>query len=126
MITGISTALAGWSQDFNGWGDEVDSSDSDFQGSAAGALKQKLIEFKNQLGGIHTQLTTPDVAGTLQLAGDAMMNAAKTLMDARTNWAYTRTPTRPGSSRSSSCTRFLLPHSTRPRPPSTHSTEAPT
>lgn len=86
MITGLNQLLEKWIPQFKSWADAIDVPDGDFQGSAAGVLKHRVIEFQNQLQSISDQLTNPDLAGELNTVAGNMAQVARNLSQAYDDW----------------------------------------
>jgi hypothetical protein len=86
MVKSLADLADSWATQFGDWADGVDSSDSDFQGSAAGVLHERLIQFKSQLKSIALQLRTPDIAGDLSGTADTMKQVANSLAAAYNAW----------------------------------------
>jgi hypothetical protein len=86
MITGLNQLLDRWIPKFKSWADGIDAPDGDFQGSAAGVLKQRVIAFQNQLRSISDQLVNPDLAGTLNAVAGDMAQVARNLSQAYDEW----------------------------------------
>lgn len=85
-IKELSAMLDAWQQNISGWADDVDSSNSDFQGTAAGVFKQTLMQFSNQIDAITTQMANPQVVNSLVQAGDTMTSVAQRLAGAFQAW----------------------------------------
>ena len=86
MVTGINQLLEKWIPQFNSWADDVNAPGGDFQGSAAGVLKQHLTAFRVQLQGISDQLTNPGLAADLNSTAGNMVQVAKDLSAAFDSW----------------------------------------
>lgn len=85
-IENVASLLNTWRQTINGWANDIDVPDGDFQGSAAGIFKNTLLQFTAQMNALTTQLATQNLADQLYGTGAAMVEAVWNLQQAFETW----------------------------------------
>jgi hypothetical protein len=85
-LTDVGTLLDKWTQSFTGWTNDLDTPDSDWQGSAAGVFKHTLEQYTAVLKALRTQLATSQITKSLDDAESAMATSVGLLSQAIESW----------------------------------------
>ncbi|MFJ4884228.1 hypothetical protein [Streptomyces sp. NPDC088731] len=88
-VRGVQQLLDQWSQQLAKLGDGIDVPDSEFQGSAAGSLKNVLAGIGGELTQIVRQLTKPDWTKELDAARTQLQTSTEQLRAAHEKWLNT-------------------------------------
>ncbi|HEX3783774.1 MAG TPA: hypothetical protein VHX38_29270, partial [Pseudonocardiaceae bacterium] len=75
-----------WRQNFTQWANDVDSNDSDFQGSAAGVFRQTLMSFANMLQALSEQFAAPKFVSQLASLENVMNSNVTTFRNKVDAW----------------------------------------
>jgi hypothetical protein len=86
VLAGVGSTLDTWAQNFNTWANDVDTSDSDWQGSAAGVFKNTLEQYTSTLRAVSSQLASLKIANALINADSVMTTNVANFAAAADNW----------------------------------------
>jgi hypothetical protein len=85
-LTDVGNLLDKWTQHFSTWANDLDTSDNDWQGTAAGVFKHTLEQYVSTLKALRTQLASPQITKPLEDAQIVMANGSAALTQAADAW----------------------------------------